>query len=81
MSIAERVHTLLVETMNVSPAQIRPDACLYAELGFDSLDHVEFLMAVEDHFELDTFSDDECERILTVSDVIAAVERKLAVPA
>lgn len=55
-------------------AQIKPETVL-AELGMDSLDHIELVMAVEEEFEVE-ISNDEADSLKTVADVIALVERK-----
>lgn len=76
-AIAERITTMLVEDFDCTRPQVTPEACLYGDLGFDSLDHVEFVMLLEDKFELDLIPDDEAEQIKTVADAIAAVEKRL----
>lgn len=80
-TIAAQIGAILVDALNVSPHLIKPEADFYADLAFDSIDHVELVIALEDHFDLDQISDDEAERIRTVADAISCVERHQRVPA
>lgn len=68
-SIDERVCDLVVEQLGVSQDQVTPDASFIDDLGADSLDTVELVMAFEEEFGID-IPDEDAEKIVTVSDAI-----------
>jgi acyl carrier protein len=68
-SIDERVCDLVVEQLGVSLDQVTPDASFIDDLGADSLDTVELVMAFEEEFGID-IPDEDAEKIVTVSDAI-----------
>lgn len=65
----ETVRDILVEQLGVDPARIRPDSHLENDLGADSLDQVEIVMAFELAFDLD-ISDEEAEKITTPQQIL-----------
>lgn len=67
-SIDERVKSIIVEQLGVKPEQIVPDASLIDDLGADSLDTVELVMALEEEFETE-IPDEEAEKIRTVGQI------------
>ena len=71
--IAERVIKIVVENMGVYPDQVTPEANFLKDLGGDSLDVVELVMALEDEFGI-TISDEHVAQITTVQDAILYVE-------
>ena len=68
-SIDERVCDLVVEQLGVSQDQVTPEASFIDDLGADSLDTVELVMAFEEEFGID-IPDEDAEKIVTVSDAI-----------
>ncbi len=68
-SIDERVSDLVVEQLGVSQDQVTPEASFIDDLGADSLDTVELVMAFEEEFGID-IPDEDAEKIVTVSDAI-----------
>ena len=72
-SIAERVKDLVVEQLGVNPEQVTPGASFVDDLGADSLDTVELVMAFEEEFEIE-IPDEDAEKILTVGNAIEYVE-------
>lgn len=72
-SIEERVRDLVVEQLGVSEDQVSTDASFVDDLGADSLDTVELVMAFEEEFGLD-IPDDDAEKMSTVSDAIKYLE-------
>jgi len=75
MSVAERVKQIIVEQLGVDESQVDPSASFVDDLGADSLDIVELVMAFEEAFDLD-IPDDEAEKIKTVKDAIDYIEAK-----
>jgi len=67
-SIDERVKSIIVEQLGVKPEQIVPEASLIDDLGADSLDTVELVMALEEEFETE-IPDEEAEKIRTVAQI------------
>lgn len=69
MSIEEEVINIIKNQLDVSPEAIVPEAYLLEDLGADSLDITELIMAIEEHFNIN-ISDDEVQNIHTVQDAI-----------
>ena len=67
--IAERVKKIVVEHLGVEAAQVKEDAKFIDDLGADSLDTVELVMAFEEEFGIE-IPDDAAEKIQTVGDAI-----------
>lgn len=76
MTIDLLVKNVLVETLGVDPEKVNLDADLERDLGLDSLDRVDLLVALEKH--IGQVSDEELMSIKTVGDAIALVERRMA---
>jgi acyl carrier protein len=72
-----KVQDILMHQLQISRAQIIPEARIMADLGADSLDMVEIAMKAEEEFNL-TLPDDEAEKIVTVDDLYEAVGNLLA---
>ncbi|MDC0014918.1 acyl carrier protein, partial [Gammaproteobacteria bacterium] len=62
MSIEERVRKIVCEQLGVSDEEVKNDASFVDDLGADSLDTVELVMALEEEFELE-IADEEAEKI------------------
>ena len=75
MSVAEKVKQIIVEQLGVDENQVEPNASFIDDLGADSLDTVELVMAFEENFDLD-IPDDDAEKIKTVKDAIDYIEAK-----
>ncbi len=75
MSIAEKVKEIIVEQLGVDESQVDPSASFVDDLGADSLDIVELVMAFEEAFDLD-IPDEDAEKIKTVKDAIDYIEAK-----
>jgi acyl carrier protein len=65
----ERIREIIVEQLGVEESQITPDASFIDDLGADSLDTVELVMAFEEEFDIE-IPDEDAEKIRTVQDVI-----------
>lgn len=68
-SIEERVTKIIVEQLGVKAEEIKPEASFVEDLGADSLDTVELVMALEEEFETE-IPDEEAEKISTVQAAI-----------
>ena len=71
--IDQRVKDIIVEQLGVKPDQVTPEAKFIEDLGADSLDTVELVMALEEEFEIEV-PDEQAEKLQTVGDVIKYVE-------
>ena len=71
--IDQRVKDIVVEQLGVKPEQVTPQAKFIEDLGADSLDTVELVMALEEEFGIEV-PDDPAEKLQTVGDVIKYVE-------
>jgi len=76
-SIAERVKQIIVEQLGVDEGQVEDNASFVDDLGADSLDIVELVMAFEEAFELE-IPDEDAEKIATVRDAVNYIENKTA---
>ena len=72
--VAERVKKIVVEHLGVDEAKVTPDANFIDDLGADSLDTVELVMAFEEEFGVE-IPDDQAETIVTVGDAIKFLEK------
>ena len=74
-SVADKVKKIVVEQLGVSEDQVTPEAKFIEDLGADSLDQVELVMALEEEFGSD-IPDEDAEKLTTVGDAIKYVEGK-----
>ena len=75
MALIDDIKEVVVEQLSVSKDEVKEDAKFVEDLGADSLDVVELVMALEEKFDIE-IPDDEAEKIQTVADVVAYVESK-----
>ena len=73
-NIQEKVTEIIVEQLGVSADQVKPESKMIEDLGADSLDAVELVMAVEEEFGIEV-PDEEAEKLVSVGDIIAHVEK------
>ena len=71
--IEQRVKDIVVEQLGVKPEQVTPQAKFIEDLGADSLDTVELVMALEEEFGIEV-PDEQAEKLQSVGDVIKYVE-------
>lgn len=69
MSIEEKVKSIIINQLGVDEGEITPEASFIDDLGADSLDTVELVMAFEDTFKID-IPDEDAEKIVRVKDAI-----------
>ena len=75
-SNAERVKEIIVEQLGVDASEIKDDAKFIEDLGADSLDPVELVMAFEDEFDVE-IPDDEAEKMTTVGSAVKYLDANL----
>jgi acyl carrier protein len=68
-----KVRKIIVEQLGVEEAEVTPEASITEDLGADSLDQVELVMAFETEFNID-IPDEEAEKIKTVGDAVKKIE-------
>ncbi|XIH10815.1 acyl carrier protein (plasmid) [Priestia aryabhattai] len=73
MSTFEKLSALIVERLGVEAADVTMEASFKEDLGADSLDIVEFIMELEEAFDIE-IPDEEAEKLATVGDVIKFLE-------
>ncbi|MGK7899945.1 MAG: acyl carrier protein [Hormoscilla sp.] len=76
----ERVQKIVVEQLSVEIDQVKPEASFTEDLGADSLDTVELVMALEEEFEIE-IPDEVAETIDTVGKAVEHIKEKLQAPA
>ncbi len=73
MAVADRIKEIIINELDVSAESVTDEASFIDDLGADSLDTVELIMAFEEEFDLE-IPDDDAEKIGTVQDAIKYVE-------
>ena len=74
-SVEEKVKDIIVEQLGVNPEQVVSSASFIEDLGADSLDTVELVMAFEEEFNVEV-PDEDAEKLQTVGDVVKYIEEK-----
>ena len=74
--IQERVKKIIIDQLNVEDEQVTPTAHFVEDLGADSLDNVEMVMAFETEFELE-IPDEDTEKITNMKDAVAYIQERL----
>lgn len=73
-SVEEKVKKIIMEQLDVEENAVVPEASFVDDLGADSLDQVELIMAMEEAFEV-SIPDEEAEKIRTLQDAINFIEK------
>jgi len=73
--VADKVKEIIVEQLGVTPEQVTPEASFIEDLGADSLDTVELVMALEEEFDVQ-IPDEEAEKITTVQQAVDYIKAK-----
>lgn len=73
MSVLEKIKNIVSEQLDVDPESIKPESAFVDDLGADSLDLTELIMAMEDEFDLE-IDDEEAQNLRTVDDAIKYIE-------
>jgi acyl carrier protein len=77
MSTFDKVKKIIVEQLGVDESEVTPEASITDDLGADSLDQVELVMAFETEFNID-IPDEEAEKIKTVGDAVSRIDQSTA---
>ena len=75
MAVVEKVKSIIAEQLGVKQEEVNPEASFIDDLGADSLDTVELVMALEEEFGIE-IPDEDAEKITTVGDAIKYIEEK-----
>lgn len=75
MSIEQKITDIIVEQLGVSADEVKPEASFVEDLGADSLDLTELIMAMEEEFGTE-IDDEDAQKLLTVKDVIDYIKAK-----
>ena len=73
----EKIKSIIAEQLGVKPEEVTPQASFIDDLGADSLDTVELIMALEEEFNVE-IPDEDAEKMTTVGDAIKYIENKTA---
>ncbi len=76
MAVEERIKKIIAEQLGVEEDDVVPDAKFVEDLGADSLDTVELVMALEEEFEIE-IPDEDAEKIQTVSAAVDFIKEKV----
>ena len=72
----EKIKNIIVEQLGIDESKVTPEASFIDDLGADSLDMVELIMAIEEEFEIEV-TEEEAENIVTVSDAMNYINSKV----
>lgn len=75
MAVQDKITEIIVEQLGVKPEEVIPEASFVDDLGADSLDTVELVMALEEEFGVE-IPDEDAEKIQTVGDAIKYIDEK-----
>ncbi|MBC8474049.1 MAG: acyl carrier protein [Candidatus Omnitrophica bacterium] len=75
MAVTEKVKSIISEQLGVKQEEVTPEASFIDDLGADSLDTVELVMALEEEFGVE-IPDEDAEKITTVGDAVRYIEEK-----
>lgn len=74
-AVEEKIKAIIAEQLGVKPEEVTPQASFIDDLGADSLDTVELIMALEEEFNVE-IPDEDAEKMATVGDAIRYIESK-----
>ena len=77
MAVEDKVKAIIAEQLGVKPEEVTPDASFIDDLGADSLDTVELIMALEEEFSVE-IPDEDAEKMTSVGDAVKYIESKTA---
>ncbi|MDL2209222.1 acyl carrier protein [Desulfovibrio sp. OttesenSCG-928-O18] len=75
MSVEEKVKKIIMDQLSVSADEVKPEASFIEDLGADSLDLTELIMAMEEEFKVE-IDDEDAQKILKVQDAISYIQSR-----
>jgi acyl carrier protein len=75
MAVESKIKTIIADQLGVKPEEVTPNASFVDDLGADSLDTVELIMALEEEFNVE-IPDEDAEKMKTVGDAVKYIEEK-----
>jgi len=75
MAVPDKITEIIVEQLGVKPEEVTQEASFVDDLGADSLDTVELVMALEEEFAIEV-PDEDAEKLASVGDVVKYIEEK-----
>jgi acyl carrier protein len=75
MAVEDRIKAIVAEQLGVAEDEVTPEASFTDDLGADSLDIVELVMAIEEEYGIE-IPDDDAEKIQTIQDAITYIEER-----
>ena len=78
MTVFEEVRDVVVEQLNVSPEAVKLESKIIEDLGADSLDVVELVMALEEKFDIQ-IPDTEAEKLISIQNVVDYIKNKIII--
>ncbi len=76
MALEDRVKEIIIEQLGVDASEVTPEASFIDDLGADSLDTVELVMAFEEEFDTE-IPDEDAEKLMTVGDAIEYLHKRM----
>ena len=76
MALEDKIKEIIIEQLGVSAEEVVPEASFIDDLGADSLDIVELVMALEEEWAIE-IPDDDAEKIQTIQDAITYIEERV----
>jgi len=80
MDVFTEVKEIICQQLKASPEKINPETSFVDDLGADSLDSIELVMALEEEFGIE-IPDEDSEKMRTVGDVVSYIKKKVGNPA
>lgn len=74
MSVFNEVQEIIANKLSIDAAEVKPESSFIDDLGADSLDLADLVMAIEEQYEVD-FANEDTDQFRTVGDVVTAIER------
>ncbi|MDP2922303.1 MAG: acyl carrier protein [Candidatus Omnitrophota bacterium] len=76
MSLFEEIQTIICEQLRLKPEEVKPETSFIDDLGAESIDTIELVMALEEKFNIE-IPDEDAERLDTVANVVKYIARKI----
>jgi acyl carrier protein len=74
MAVLDEVREIVASKLSKNPEDVKPESSFIDDLGADSLDLADLVMAIEEHYKVD-FANEDTDQFKTVGDVVVAIEK------